>query len=507
MNDNKRIVINTGVIYVKLIISAVIGLFTSRVILQALGADDFGLYSVVGGIVTFLNVIGTTMVSVSNRYIAVELGKGDKGDANKIFNAVLVIHLFLALCLLILGETLGVFYVDNYLNILPNKLSDARFVLHVSLATTALSIVTVPYNGLIVAREKFLFTSVIEVSTLIIKLVLVLMLAQSDSNRLRFYALIMALVSVLMQLSYHLYCYVKEKNIIKWKLNANKSDYVEIFQFAWWSLFGAIAYIGKEQGAAMIINFFFGTVLNAAFGLASQINSYAMMFTKGLSQAAIPQIMKSYGAGDSNRSLNLVYTISRISSLIMLIVVMPLCLCMNDILVLWLGVPPKYTSIFSVFMLINAFVSMFGAGFDACIQSTGNIKKNEIYSSIIYFSLLPIIFVLYKFGMPPYINVLILPIMSLSIRLMQILILRKQTEFDVYLFIKKSLLPIFSTLVVSAIPLVLLRLSLDHSLQSTCGLILISILWTLSCVYLFGTHKHERIIILNFFRTKKYSNE
>lgn len=503
MNDNKRIVLNTGVIYIKLIFSALIGLYTSRVILQALGADDYGLYSVVGGVVTFLNVIGTTMVSVSNRYIAVELGKGNDGNPNRIFNTVLVIHLILAVGLLIIGETLGLFYVNNYLNVIPDKIPDAQFVLHVSLATTALSIITVPFNGLIVAREKFIFTSSLELGTLLMKLGLVIMLSYSDSNRLRLFSLIMALVSILTQVAYQSYCHIKDKEIIKWKVNKNKEDYKSVFGFAWWSLFGAIAYIGKEQGAAMIINFFFGTILNAAFGLASQINRYAMMFTKGLSQAAIPQIMKSFGAGNSDRSLNLVYAISRISTLIMLFVVIPLCLCMDDILVIWLKTPPEYTTIFAVFMLINALVSMVGAGFDACIQSTGNVKKNEIYSSIIYLGLLPAIFIMYMLGMPPYMNVVILPVLSLGIRAMQIILLKKMTSFDFSTFCKKSLMPSLFTLMVASIPLIGIRFMLGHSLVETFIMIIISVMWSLASVAMVGISKDERAKILGFIKSKR----
>lgn len=503
MNDNKRIVLNTGIIYIKLIFSAFIGLFASRVVLQALGADDYGLYSVVGGIVTFLNVIGTTMVSVSNRYIAIELGKGDDGNPNRIFNTVLVIHILLAFVLLLIGESLGLFYVNNYLNVLPEKIPDAQFVLHVSLFTTALSIITVPFTGLIFAREKFVFTSIVEVTTLIMKLALVLMLSYSDGNRLRLFALIMALVSVVTQISYQTYCHRRDKEIIKWRINRNKKDYKGIFGFAWWSLFGAISYIGKEQGAAMIINFFFGTILNAAFGLASQINRYAMMFTKGLSQAAIPQIMKSYGAGNSSRSLNLVYTISRISTLIMLIMVIPLCLCMEDILVLWLKNPPEYTTIFAVFMLINAMVSMVGAGFDACIQSTGNVKKNEIYSSLIYLSLLPAIFIMYKMGMPPYMNVVVLPFLSLGIRIMQIVLLSKMTDFDFITFCKKSLIPSSLTTVFAITPLFILRQFLDHSITSTLILISVSLLWSVVCIALLGIRQDERKRIIGFIHNRK----
>lgn len=502
MNDNKKIVYNTAVIYVKLILSAAIGLYTSRVILQALGADDYGLYSVVGGIVTFLNIIGTTMVSVSNRYIAIEIGKGEQGNPNRIFNTVLIIHIALALGLLVIGGLIGAYYVEHFLKVLPGKIPDALFVLYVSLLTTALSLYTVPYHGLIIAREKFTFVSIVEVLTLLIKLGLVLLLTLSDGNRLRLFALIMALVTVITQVAYQAYCYRKDREIIKWKRNKQREDYKSVFDFAGWSLFGALAYVGKEQGAAMIINYFFGTILNAAFGLASQINRYAMMFTKGLSQAAVPQIMKSYGAGDSTRSLNLVYTISRISTLIMLIIALPLILCMDDILVIWLKTPPEYTTVFSIFMLVNAVVSMLGAGFDACIQSTGKVKKNEVYSSIIYLSLLPIIFIMYKLGMPPYMNVVLLPVLTLAIKVMQVIIMRELTTFSIKTYLTRTFWPCALVILISSLPLFFIRHFWGHSIVETLVFVVIAVAWTVACVALWGVTKEERKRILSFVSNK-----
>lgn len=502
MDANKRIAINTGVIYFKLIISAAIGLFTSRVVLQALGADDYGLYSVVGGIVTFLNIIGTTMVSVSNRFIAVEFGKGASGNPNMIFNSVLIIHMMLALGLLVVGETVGLFYVDNYLNVLPEKIPDARFVLHVSLATTALSIITVPYTGLIIAREKFIFTSSVEISTLVMKLALVFMLAYSDGNRLRLFALIMALVSIVTQVAYQTYCRIKDGEVTRWHINHNRDTYKEVFNFAGWSMFGAVAYVGKEQGAAMIINIFFGTALNAAFGLASQINRYAMMFTKGLSQAASPQIMKSYGSQDNERSLSLVYNISRISTLIMLIIVEPLCLCMSDLLTMWLGTVPEYTTVFAQFMLINTLVSMLGAGFDACILSTGKIKKNEIWTSVIYLSILPIIFVLYKLGFPPYMNVVIMTVLSFLVRVMQVFILKHLTNFQFRVYFHKSFLPSSITACVSFIPLWLLKQIWSSSVIGTFLFLALSVVWIIICVTMIGVRKEERTVLFDKLRNR-----
>lgn len=497
MNNNRKIALNTGVIYVKLLVSVVIGLYTSRVVLQALGADDYGLYSVVGGIVSFLNVIGTTMITVSYRFISVELGKGDKKGINKVFNTVLLIHFLLALSLLLLGGAIGLFYVNNYLNVAAEKLSDARFVLYISLTTTALSLITVPFRGLIQAHEKFVFSSTVEVVELLIKLICVIGLAEYAGNRLRLFTLIIALTTIVAFVSFFLFCFSRYREYIRFKFNKRIDDYKNVFSFAWWSLLGAIAFVGKEQGAAMIINSFFGTALNAAFGLASQINRYAMMFTKGLSQSATPQIMKSYGANDSDRVLFLVYTISRVSTLLMLFIVIPLFLCMDDILKLWLKTPPEYTAIFAKFMLINTLITMLGAGFDACIQSTGDIKINEIYTGIIYLSILPTIYILYKLGCPPYMNVLVMPVHSLAVRVMQMFILKRLTAFDFRLFIMNSLLPSILTGVVAFVPLMILKRVFGHSILSVLLFVMISVLWILLCVCVIGISKKERSMMMS----------
>ena len=502
MNDNKRMILNTGILYVKLILTTIIGLVSSRIILNALGVSDYGLYSVVGGIVTFLNVIGTTMVSVSYRYLAVELGKGEQGNANKVYNTVYAIHLALAACLILIGETLGLYYVNNILNVTDAKVADAQFVLHVSLLTTAVSVMSVPANGLIIAREKFLFTSLTEIGVAVMKLGLVVGLGYFMGNRLRAFALIMAAITLVTRVAYLVYCRRTDSSIIKWHLNKCWNDYKEVFSFACWSLFGAIAVIGKEQGAAMIINFFFGTALNAAFGLASQVNRYVITFTNSLNQAAVPQIMKSYGGGHQERSLNIVYAITRISTLILLIMVIPLLFCMDDILRIWLKEVPEYTTIFASWMLVNGFVVVLGSGFDPCIQSTGNIKNNEIGYGLINLALLPLIFILYKLGCPPYINVVVLPFLSLATRLFQICIMKKQTEFQFSVYFKKSIVPSFSTLFVAAIPLFGLRLIWGHYIMQTIGFVAIGVIWTAISIWLVGIKRNEKQILLSMVKTK-----
>ena len=501
--DNKKILVNTGVLYVRLIVTTIIGLVASRYILLALGADDYGLYSVVGGIVTFMNVIGTTMVSASYRFLAIEIGKGSEGNPNRIYNTCNVIHLLLAFLLVLVGETIGIFYVNNYLNVLPDKLNDALFVLHISLFTTALTVLNVPAHGLTIAREKFVFTSSIEILFAVAKLILVLWLMNYPGNRLRGFTVIMAVLTLFTFLSYQVYCWCTTKEVIKWRLNRRKSDYKEIFVFAWWSLFGALASVGTTQGSAMIINFFFGTVLNAAYGIAMQVNRYANLFVKSITQATIPQIMKSYGAGNTERSINLVYVISRISSLAMLLLLVPLLICTDDILVLWLKEPPEFTTIFVIFLVINTFVSVLGSGFNAAIQSTGNIKKNEVWVGCINLITLPIMFALYKIGMPPFINVVIVVIATIIIWLFQIGIMKQLTPFVFSKYLTGTLIPVFLTAIVFGVPLVFLHRLFGHTLWHVLSFLIITEVWGIFMILVFGINKREKNQIISFVKKRK----
>lgn len=502
MSDNSRIAKNTVFLYVKLIVTIVTSFVISRLVLEALGDSDYGLYNVVGGIVAMLNTLGTTMVSTSYRYMAVEIGKGDDGNPNRVYNTILVIHIFLALFLLFLGETLGVYYIDHFLNVEDGKIPDALFVLHLSLLTTAFAVITIPTNGLIIAREKFLFTSIIETINALMKLGLVVVLMYMDGDKLRWYAIFLALCQFMIPLCYQVYCRITDKEIIKWRFNKEWKDYKGVFGFAIWILIGAVAVIGKNQGAAMILNFFFGTVLNAAFGLATQVSHAVGQFTSTLRQAAVPQIMKNQNSNEE-RSLNLVYVISRYSYLTMNIMAIPLLLCMQGVLKLWLGTPPEYTAIFIDFMLISGMISNLGAGFDAIIQAAGNVRKNQIGFSIINLSLLPIIYILYKMGLPPYINVIITVLLTLLTLIFQIYIMKELTSFNISAYFRKTIIPSLLSTLVAVLPLLLVQVFIKE--ETSIGFVShlsLSVVWTVISIYICGITDEEKSIIRSLISAK-----
>ena len=508
MEGNRRLAVNTAILYIKFILTTIISFVTSRLILDALGASDYGLYNVVGGIVVMLNTLGTCMVATSYRYMAIEIGKGKSGSPNKVYNTVLCIHLFLAMFLLLIGETLGVYYVNNILNVDASKIPDALFVLHISLVTTAFAVITIPTNGLIIAREKFLFTSTVEITSVLLKLCLILLLLFIEGNRLRYYAIFLAICQLIIPVSYQIYCRIKDREVVKWNFNNKFADYKDIFSFAWWILLGAIASLGRIQGVSIIMNLFFGTVVNAAFGLATQVHSSISQFTATIQQAAVPQIMKRQGSGDVESSVSLVYIVSRFSFLIMMVIALPVILSIDSLLVIWLKEPPEYTNLFISLLIINAMISNLGAGFDASIQATGKIRANQIGFTIINLSILPIIFMLYKAGVPPYFNVIVMIFLTIATLLFQIYLMSHLTVFKQNIYIKATLKPVIKTLVISCIFIIPIRILFScETTVNTLFFCVIAAVIAILCTYFIGFTELERKRIVCFIKDKNKKHE
>lgn len=502
MNDNRKIILNTAILYVKLVFSVLIGLYTSRVILLALGVADYGLYAVVGGVVSLMNFFGTTMLSTSYRFLAIEMGKGEKGNLNKVYNTVFIIHVVLAIFLLLVGETIGCWYVDNFLNVNRAQIPDALFVLHWSLIACGLSVIAVPSNGLLVAREKFLFTAVCEIGRMVLKLFMVILLAHYIGNRLRMYAMIICVINLTVPVCNMIYCRIKEQEIVRFRFNQSWKDYKKILSYCGWIMLGSAACMGQSQGSSIIINLFFSTVMNAAYSVAVQVNGYVQMLVRSLGQATVPQIMKNYGSGNAERSLHLVFVICRYSFFLMIVPVATLIISLDEILVLWLKEPPAYASGFIFFMLINALIYTLECGFDALIQSTGNIRNNQIGLSLILFMLLPVAYVLYLHGASVYSITVVNIILSVCVILFHCHILQKQTNFTYLEYFKRTIYPAIKIFVVIVGLSILLRyvIKIDNIFVSVFLKSILAVSSMSLSIYYIGLDKIERGYIIRAFR-------
>tara|TARA_B110000240_G_scaffold95217_1_gene107918 strand:- start:3023 stop:4567 length:1545 start_codon:yes stop_codon:yes gene_type:complete len=492
----KKIASNSLILYFRLIITTIIGLYVSRVVLLQLGADDYGLYAVVGGIVYMMNFLNTTMVATTNRFVAVEIGKGESGNINKILNTSFIIHIFLAVLLVATAEILGRWYINSYLKIAYNRIPDALFVLHFSVITTVFSIISLPFQGLITAKENFKTRSIIEIISALLKLVLISLLTLYLGNKLRIYSILMAITILVPTILFISYCWIKDKENVRWKFNQNKADYKRMVNFSGWMMLGTTAQIGVRQGAALILNLFFGTVINAAFSIASQVFNSVMMFVQNLNQAAVPQIMKIQSSGDTEKSIGIVYRISKYVFFVMLLISVPILLSIDTILNLWLKEVPEYTKQFTILMIINGLVGSVGSSLGVPVHANGDIKKTQIWYSAILLSVLPIGYWMLKNGYPPYIITIIAIGATLTNVIAQMIITAEKTVFKIKDYLLKSILPI---LIVSltVLPQIILRRYFGIELIDVFIFSLISVSLITFSIYLFGLQLDEKIIIKN----------
>ena len=505
MNDNKKIAKNTIVLYIRLFVTTIIGLYTARVILNELGASDYGLYAVVGGFVTMINFLNVTMIATSFRYITFEIGKGKDGNVNKIFNITLVIHIFLTFILVFFAETFGVYYINNYLNIDFLKIPDAIFVLRFSVLATVFSVLTIPYQAIIIAQEKFIVRASIEIIRALLKLVLAFMLIKYLGNKLRYYSVLMFFLMLIPSLLFFLYSTFNYRIIVRWRFQKKIKEYSSMLKYTMWIMIGAIASVVKIQGTTLIINIFYGTVINAAYGIANQLNSFIKMFATNLSQAAVPQITKSYSAGNEVRTLDLAYAIPRYTFFIMLVPAVPMIIGIKPILELWLLEVPEYTSYFAVLMIIEGLIASLGGGLDAMIQATGKIKRFQIVFTILSLSVIPLTYILFKIGLPPYVFVFTFILSTIAIFILQLLILKQLTAFKIIDFYKKSLNRI-ALIILIIMPLFSFSFLLDSNLLKTIQLLIFAGIITCVSIYVLGLEIEEKRIIKKIFikAIKKY---
>jgi len=504
MTENSKIIKNSLILYIRLIFVSILGLLSSRFILQALGASDFGLYNVVGGVVTMMAFLNIVMVSTTYRFIAFEIGRGELDNVVKVFNISMVIHIALAILVVILASTFGVFYIQNYLRVDVGKLDDALFVFFFSILGTVISIITIPFLGLLNAKEKFAITAPVEIIRSLVNLGLILLVMHYAGNRLRLYAILVAVITAFPPALYYIYCRFHFKTIVRWNFQKDKSKYREMIGFSGWIMIGAGASIGENQGSALIINSFFGTILNAGFGIASQVNNIVKMFSQSLNQAVIPQITKSYSSGSTDRTLQLVIYASKYSFFLMLLPAIPILLETDFILKIWLSNVPVFTKIFIQIMLINALIATMSAGIPSAVQATGKIKYFQIVLSSITLFGLPVAYIGFKFGFPAYSILLVYTFTAVLTFIIQNFMLKRIIDFNVELYLKKSFSKMIYVLV-SVLPLFVIRDFFVVGIFRFIGISILSLIWLCFGIYYLGTEQHEKDIVTEYInKIKQY---
>ncbi len=423
-------------------------MFATRFSLAALGVSDYGLYAVLGGIISFMSILNTIMVATTNRYISVAIGKGDVIEIREQFNVNLFIHIFIALITLVIMIPLGEWYVYHYVNY-DGNMDVASKVLLISLVGSVVSFISVPYNGLMMAKENFITFCSVDVIAHILKLLVAYLLIDNFENKLLIYAGSLAFLTALPTLIYYVYCNVKYREITQFTLVKDIDKYKDVLSFSVWVGYGAIASVAKTQGAAVIVNLFFNTIMNTALSVANTVNSLISLLSQNVSQPIAPQLMKAYAAGNSSRCDELLVLSTKFTYLISFLVAMPLLLETEWVIKIWLGEVPAYSVVFCRLLIIDTLVTALNSGISNVIFASGKIRAYQIIINTLRLLSLVAAYFALKYGLPPQSLLIVYIAFSVIIFFSTQLVLHKTLNYDNMILWKHSYFPSFIVTIVS----------------------------------------------------------
>ena len=401
IQDNKRIAKNTLLLYVRMLISIIVGLYTSRIVLKSLGVDDYGIFNVVGGIVSMMAFMNAAMTQASQRFIAFELGTKNSNKLKLVFCTSVIIHVVIALIVILICETFGLWFLNNMMNIAKERMYAANCVYQSAIITFICTIISVPYNACIVAHEHLKAFAYISIIETIMRLLVAFLLLMLNTDRLIAYSILLATTSILIRFLYGFYC-KRNFNECIFNLMFDKQLFKKMFSFAGWSLLGSLGFSFKDQAANIILNIFCGTSINAARGIALQVNGVISNFSNSFIMALNPQITKQYACNNIEYSVSLVYLGCRYSFFLLSLITIPVILNIDYLLNLWLSEVPTYTAEFLTLALVAALISSLAGPLVTAIQATGYVKVFQIVICLVMLSELPLAFFMLKLGFKPY---------------------------------------------------------------------------------------------------------
>ena len=435
MGNNKRVAKNAIALYVRMFISMIVSFYTSRVVLEVLGVDDYGIYNVVGGVTASFVFLNASMAGASSRFITFEIGKGTPQSLKNTFSTSMLIHIGVAVIVLVLAETAGLWFMNYKLDIPQESMPAANVVYQCSVLSLIISITQVPYNACIIAHEKMDVYAYVEIANVFLKLLIVYLLYIGDFNKLILYGILMLGASVIIALTYRLYC-VKNFQECRFKFIYKKNILVPMLSFSGWDFYGNMCVTARNQGSIMLLNIFFGVGVNAASGLASTIYTTVSGFAGNIMTAFRPQIIKNYSRGEFDEFEESIQNASKFTCLSMIAMSIPVLIETDFILRVWLTITPEYTVSFIRICLTATLLLMFGTPLITGIQATGKMRHISIITGSLYLLNLAISYIGLKLGGEPQWVFISNCIANVAIVLSNVTILRRQClTFGAYSFI------------------------------------------------------------------------
>ena len=444
MNAANRVFLNTGILYLKMLVTVGITLYTTRLVLSALGVIDYGIYNLIAGVIAMLSFLSAAMGTSTQRYLSYNQGLGNVKHTKAVFTNSLLLHIGLAFIVLVGLLIISLFLFDNFLNIPADRVSTAKAVYYFMCFTVFFTILSVPFTATLNARENMLWIAIVNVVEVVLKLMVAYLLIKYGGDKLILYGLSMTVISIICLLIYAIFCLKKyEECSLAISKNISSPLLKELSSFAGWNLFGALCGIGKTQGLAILLNVFYGAVINAAYAIAMQVSGQMNFFSATMLRALNPQIMKSEGAGDRKLMLSLSMIASKFGYYLLAFVALPGIFVMPAILTVWLKNVPEYTSIFCILILVAVMVNQITVGLDSAIQATGRIKVYMILVGLIKLGILPLGYLLLKTGYSSISVIIGYAVLEGIAGCARIWILKKQVHLSVKDYSLKVLIPVF----------------------------------------------------------------
>jgi len=488
-------------LYIRMLLSMFVGLYTSRVVLQVLGVEDYGVYGLVGSVVSMMGFINASMSGATSRFITYELGRGDKIRLNETFCSALIVHFIIALFIILIGETIGLWFLCNKLVIPEGRMTAAHWVFHLSILSAAIGITQPPYSACMMAHERMDIYAYFELLNVTLKLLIVFVIRYFEFDKLIFYAILVVSVSIFMRALYRFYCVRHyEESHFRWVWN--KLQIKSMLSFSGWDLYGNLSFSLVQHGRNFIINIFFGVILNAACGIATTVQGTIQRFSNNIKGAFSPQIIKSYASHNYQRMQLLIIEGSKYSYLFLMIVSVPIAIEIHFVINLWLGQIPVYVPSFCRILLMqNAFITL-NAYLIIAIHATGKVKR-FFYSGTLSLLQLPVLYILFNyFHVNPNWTYFVSFFFSFLNLFVFIGIAKLQIpELDVWIIIQKWLKPVFIS-IICFFPLIFIHKTINpgfirFSIIFICYLLLMSF----STFYLL-TEKYQRAKVIKIIKNR-----
>lgn len=503
INNGSRMLRNTMFLYIRMFVIMCINLIAVRLLLQTLGETDYGIYNVVGGVVAMLTFLSSTMSSAALRFYSYYMGKNDAEQLNKVFRVSILTFIVIVLVAVMLAETAGLWLVNTQLTIPENRLYASNWVYQLSIITFSINMLVVPFMALIIATERMDFYAIVSMIDAFLKLGIIFVIKESSVDKLILYSSLYTIISLANIIAYGSFIKLKHRKLLITPL-WDRGCFIQLFSYCGWYMFGSVSTVLRSQGINILLNIFFNPAINAARGLAYQVNSAVNMFVTSFYQSVRPQITKRYAADEMDSMRSLVLKSTKLSYYLVLLIAVPLLIWMPNILSLWLDTVPDYTVLFTRLVIVATMIDTIGHPLTTAVCADGNIKWFQIITGCIVLMNLPISYLFLKLGYPPQITIYIAIVVAVIVQIIKMYFSRKVYHLDLIVYIGLMGKLLIITIISLIIPFLISRIWFVDNLFSLSVVLILVLIYISIIIYLIGLDNSDREMLKRILTRKNY---